>query len=131
MKKQDQALAKRYWIAALDDLDKANVSAKNGDVFFSVRMSVLEQRLTEMYQADVNALTKSQTSPGTEKEISLRQEQAGVLERIARLNKRFINPTNILVGKSQERADTARKELDKAVAASKQQTSQTSSKTSK
>lgn len=115
-KSNNEPLAQKYYLAALADVEQQN-NPKQGDPFFLIRLSALEQRLTELYKAKV------EKAAADEKSLELRKEQTGVLGRIATLNERLIpeSDKNRLREASRERATEAQAELKKAMAAAGQQ----------
>ncbi len=110
LEKNEPELAKRYFFESLNTVEKAT-KPQTGDNFFVVRLSALEQGITNLYPKDW-----SKESSDEAKRLKRQTEQVEVLQRIAALNQRLIQPTDILVGKSKERYQKAREALDKALA---------------
>ena len=124
LKQKDEQGAKKYWMAALDEIEKS-MQFDSKDRFRVVRLSALEERLTEMYPEN---LSKDER-PENER-LKLQQEQVSVLGRIAKINERLI-PKDLLATKSKERFENARTELEKTLAASKNKAAEKSATTSR
>ena len=120
--KHDEDTAKRYLFAALGMVEKEQKPGK-GDPFFVVRLSALEQGITTMYPKDLAKQAGEDSA-----KLKLQEEQVAVLDRIAKLNQRVILPSDILVGKSQERYLKAREELNKNLAEEKRKKAEPASK---
>ncbi len=105
--KHDDETAKKYLFAALSTVEKEQKPGK-GDVFFVVRLSALEQGISSVYPKDWSKEKGEDAS-----KVKLQEEQVAVLERIAKLNQRLIEPGDIIVGKSQERFQKAAEMLKK------------------
>lgn len=104
--KQDLDTAKKYWSAALRALETDRHPIKHDDIFFTVKLSALEQRFTEAYPKNYD---KEQLSD--EDRLKLRMEQVETLRRIVNVNYRLVSPRDRLVSASRERYDKALKEL--------------------
>jgi hypothetical protein len=112
-RKHDNSLAKRYWIGSLKALEDAP-SPQQGNALFLVQMSSLERHLISTYSTTLGLKDLE-----SEERVKLTGEQVDVYDRMTRLNKKFAQPTDLLVTKSQERADQARADLEKAKEAAK------------
>lgn len=108
LKSHDEALAKRNFLASLAELEKVTTRQSSKDLFFMVRISGIEKRLTDLYTNKVTA-----TTGDDQKELAVRKEQVEVLDRLARVNRRIITPNDRLVIASQERYEAARKQYEK------------------
>lgn len=110
----DPDLAKRYWMAAIAELEK-HPPAKGADMFLSVRLSALDKGLMDSYPADWSKQT------GDSDEImKQRKEQVETLSRIARINEYFAPPDDLLRTKSKERYEIAKQAYEKALAQMKE-----------
>jgi hypothetical protein len=116
-KSNNEALAQKYYLAALADVEH-QANPKQGDPFFLIRLSALEQRLTELYKAKVDS------AAADDKSLDLKKEQSEVLTRIAVLNERLIPEAdkNRLREAARERATAAQTEFKKAVEAAGKRT---------
>jgi len=120
----DAALtAERYWKAALTEAEKMQ-QFPTGDRFIKVRLSVLEERLTEMYPKDLS----KNADEGDKDKIEKQKDQVGVLLRIARINERVIKSNDILRSASVKRYQDAKTALDKAIATNKKKEAESESK---
>lgn len=97
--------AKKYFSAALRTLERDPHPIQHNDIFFSVKLSALEQRFTESYPKTYSK------DVSEEDRIQSRMEQVESLRRIVNINYRLIDPRDRLVTASKERYDKALKEL--------------------
>jgi hypothetical protein len=120
--KNDEALAKKYYMASLAELEK-HPQTKGSDIFMSVRLSALESALMEGYPHDWSK--EEEKNPAHV--MDERKEQVNVYQRIARINEYYAPPEDLLRIKAKERYETVRKDYEKALAASKSGSSKTDS----
>jgi hypothetical protein len=113
--RHDQALAKRYWLAALSEIEKKPPS--RSDIFLSIKLSALEQGLEDLYPKD---WSKEKGDP--EKVMKLQAEQVDTLARIAHVNNNIVPHGDLLYTKSEERYQQARADYEKALKDSQKQT---------
>jgi hypothetical protein len=115
----DLELAKKYWLAALSELEKSPPSRT--DMFLAIKLSALEKGLQDLYPTD---WSKQNGDP--DDVLKLRKQQVDTLYRIARVNDRIVPHDDLLFTKSQERYQLARKEYEKALQLKKQGASEKS-----
>jgi hypothetical protein len=93
--KHDPEQAKQYFLASLSELEKSRVAVK--DAMFPIKLSALEQYLEGSYPSDWSKDLKSNGKPlSADEKLSLRGEQVQTLYRIAKINRRFVPPNNLL-----------------------------------
>jgi hypothetical protein len=114
MLKHDTELEKKYLLASLSELEKVK-STGPGDIMFLVKISALETYLEDLYPFD---WTKAEGEDANV--MKFRGEQVSTLYRIARINERFTDATDLLRTKSKEHYENVRRDYEKAVATAKQ-----------
>jgi len=106
--------AKQLWLDSLKDLEQSRYDVTQGDHFFTPRLSVLEERLTEYYTQELPKRSDE------DEHLQLMGEQVDVLERLSVLN-RLLIPRDLLATMSTKRYTDALAALNKATAAKKKQ----------
>lgn len=101
--------ARRYWSAALSALESNPRPINSQDIFFSVKLSALEQCYTESFPRDFSRYNTG------EQELHERMEQVEALRRMANLNARLISPRDRLVWRSRDRYKAALSSLQSAM----------------